>query len=87
MLLDQLLEEFNSSLKNSYIYNMQASKVDFAGVILWDISSWNQICTLEGHTLTVTQMAFSHDGNYLLTVSRDRTWMLYRRTNEDNGKL
>ncbi|XP_076094139.1 elongator complex protein 2-like [Mytilus galloprovincialis] len=62
----------------------KASKVDFAGVILWDTTTWNQICTLEGHTLTVTQMAFSHNGNYLLTVSRDRTWMLYRKRDENS---
>lgn len=62
----------------------QASKLDFAGVILWDTTTWNQICTLEGHTLTVTQMAFSHNGNYLLTVSRDRTWMLYRKRDENS---
>lgn len=65
----------------------KASKVDFAGVILWDTTTWNQICTLEGHTLTVTQMAFSNNGQYLLTVSRDRTWMLYRRNQTNNEPL
>ena len=37
-----------------YMY-IEASKVDFAGVILWDTSTWSQTCTLEGHTLTATQ--------------------------------
>ena len=52
-------------------------------MILWDTMSWQQICCLEGHSLTVTQLAFSHSGEYLLSVSRDRTWCLYRRKCSD----
>lgn len=35
---------------------------------------------LEGHTLSVTRVAFSTCGTYLLTVSRDRSWRMFRRT-------
>ncbi|KAK3108608.1 hypothetical protein FSP39_011810 [Pinctada imbricata] len=61
----------------------KAAKAEFASVILWDTTNWTQICSLSSHSLTVTQMAFSHSGQYLLTVSRDRTWALYRRRQDD----
>lgn len=28
-------------------------------------------------------MAFSHNGNFLLSVSRDRTWAVYRKKTAD----
>ncbi|XP_071102192.1 elongator complex protein 2-like [Haliotis cracherodii] len=60
----------------------KASKAEFANILLWDTSTWRQIGSLEGATLTVTQMAFSPSGQYLLAVSRDRTWSLYQQTGE-----
>jgi elongator complex protein 2 len=42
-------------------------------------TSYRQVDTLRGHDLTVVQMAFSHDGEQLLSVSRDRTWKLFRK--------
>ncbi|XP_053373737.1 elongator complex protein 2-like [Mercenaria mercenaria] len=62
----------------------KAAKAEFASVILWDTVTWQQICVLEGHNLTVTQIVFSHTGEYLLTVSRDRTWFLYKRKGTDS---
>ncbi|KAI0285054.1 WD40-repeat-containing domain protein [Russula aff. rugulosa BPL654] len=38
---------------------------------------------LEGHTLTVARIAFSPDDQLVLTVSRDRSWRLFRR--EESG--
>lgn len=35
---------------------------------------------LEGHTLSITRVVFSPCGTYLLTVSRDRSWRMFRRT-------
>ncbi|XP_062566490.1 elongator complex protein 2-like [Saccostrea cucullata] len=61
----------------------KAAKAEFAGIILWDTTSWTQLCTLSGHTLTVTQMAFSPCGNFLLSVSRDRTWAVYSKKSHD----
>jgi len=53
-------------------------------VILWDTVTWQQLGLLEGHSLTVTQIVFSHNGQYLLTVSRDRTWYMYKRKGADD---
>jgi elongator complex protein 2 len=65
----------------------KATKAEHAKIILWqrvvDASSqksfYKQFDTLKGHELTVVQMKFSHDGNYLLSVSRDRSWKLFKR--------
>lgn len=37
---------------------------------------------MQAHTLTVTQMVFSHDDKYLLTVSRDRQFCMLERRNK-----
>ncbi|KAM4631293.1 elongator complex protein 2 [Polymixia lowei] len=57
----------------------KASKAEHASVLLWSASSWRRLQALPCHTLTVTQMAFSPDARFLLAVSRDRTWSLWRR--------
>ncbi|MCJ8746241.1 hypothetical protein PDJAM_G00139520 [Pangasius djambal] len=61
----------------------KASKAEHAAILLWSTSTWKQLQALPCHSLTVTQMAFSPDSRLLLTVSRDRTWSLWRR--EDCG--
>ncbi|KAM3596864.1 uncharacterized protein V6R79_021827 [Siganus canaliculatus] len=57
----------------------KASKTEHAAVLLWSTTTWRQLQTLQYHNLTVTQMAFSPDAHFLLAVSRDRTWSLWRR--------
>lgn len=40
---------------------------------------------MEGHKLSVTQLAFSHSGEWLLSGSRDRQWCLFRRVALDQS--
>lgn len=40
---------------------------------------------LEGHSLTITSMEFSPDGQYLLAVSRDRQFSLWKVRDESEG--
>ncbi|RTG91327.1 elongator complex protein 2 [Schistosoma bovis] len=55
-----------------------ASKPEYAHIILWNgNSNWCIHQRLQHHQLTVTQLAWSHDGTRLLAVSRDRTWSLW----------
>ncbi|XP_035827698.1 elongator complex protein 2 [Aplysia californica] len=62
----------------------KAAKAEVANILLWDTETKRQVASLAGCSLTVTQMAFSHSGDFLLAVSRDRTWALYHKT--DSGQ-
>ena len=63
----------------------KATKQEYAAIRLWDVLSWKQVGVLSYHALTVTQLAFSHDGNNLLAVSRDRCWSLWKRTKKEGN--
>ncbi|EEC12137.1 conserved hypothetical protein [Ixodes scapularis] len=52
----------------------KASTRQHAAIILWDTETWKELGRLAFHNLTITQMAFSPDDRYLLSVSRDRSW-------------
>ncbi len=45
--------------------------------------SWASRGRLAAHTLSVTQLAFSHDGSHLLSGSRDRSFAVFRRREGD----
>ena len=57
----------------------KATKQEHAAIRLWEVGTWKQVGVLAYHTLTVTQLAFSHNGERLLAVSRDRCWSLWKR--------
>jgi len=59
---------------------LQAQSTAVAEVWLWQVGSWKAVGRLQSHSLTVTQMEFSHDDNFLLTVSRDRQFSVFTIT-------
>lgn len=62
----------------------KASSVDHAVIRLYDTSDWHEIKpSLAAHTLTITDLAFSQDDRYLLSVGRDRQWAVFQRTEQE----
>ncbi|TKR75936.1 hypothetical protein L596_017156 [Steinernema carpocapsae] len=56
----------------------KASQTDHAVVMIWDTKEWQRRCDLFAHQLTVTQMDFAPSGKYFLSVSRDRTFAVFK---------
>ncbi|KAI9497334.1 WD40-repeat-containing domain protein [Zychaea mexicana] len=62
----------------------KAATPEHAVVRLFDTSNWKESKTkIAAHTLTVTRARFSHNDDWLLTVSRDRFWSLSKRVQGD----
>uniref|UniRef100_H2Y854 Elongator complex protein 2 n=1 Tax=Ciona savignyi TaxID=51511 RepID=H2Y854_CIOSA len=59
----------------------KSAQTQHAAIIIWCGKTYQLLHTLHGHSLTVTQMEFSPDGKFLLSVSRDRTWILHKIEN------
>ena len=68
------------------VSSTKAQQAEHASIFIWDVENWQLVDKLVGHSLTVTQMAFSPDGQRLLSVSRDRTWLVHEKVNLSNGK-
>jgi len=61
----------------------RASSAEHAVVRIVSSSTWGLLgAPLGGHSLTVTRIAFSPDDSLVLTVSRDRGWRLFSRTEQ-----
>ena len=45
-------------------------------ITIWDLASLQEVATLEGHQESVTQLAFTPDGDHLVSASKDqlRVW-------------
>ncbi|KAF5369818.1 hypothetical protein D9758_001112 [Tetrapyrgos nigripes] len=57
----------------------KATTPEHAVVRVYDTTNWQLIGQpLAGHSLTVTQITFSPDDQFVLTVSRDRSWRMYQ---------
>lgn len=58
----------------------KAQSAASAQLFVWDCADADyRLCQqLPGHTLTATQLAFTRDGRFLLTVSRDRSFCVFR---------
>ncbi|KAL0296691.1 UNVERIFIED_CONTAM: Elongator complex protein 2 [Sesamum radiatum] len=55
----------------------KAQSASVAEIWLWEVGSWKAVGRLHSHSLTVTQLEFSHDNSFLLSVSRDRHFSIF----------
>jgi elongator complex protein 2 len=61
----------------------RASSIDHAVIRLYDTKDWLEVKPpLKAHSLTVTSLQFSPDDNHLLSVGRDRQWVIWEKTTE-----
>lgn len=55
----------------------KAQSAAVAEVWLWQVGTWKAVGRLQSHSLTVTQLEFSYDDSFLLSVSRDRQFSVF----------
>ena len=54
-------------------------------ITLWDVTSHQEVATIEGHQESVMQLAFTPDGDHLVSVSKDqlRVWRAASQSEAD----
>ena len=58
----------------------RASSLDHAVIRVYMTKDWREVRpSLRAHSLTVTALCFSSDDRYLMSVGRDRQWVLFER--------
>lgn len=58
----------------------RASSLDHAVIRLYTTKDWREVKpSLTAHSLTVTKLGFSNDDRYLISVGRDRQWVVFER--------
>ncbi|KAI4917350.1 hypothetical protein J4E90_003857 [Alternaria incomplexa] len=63
----------------------RASSIDHAVIRLYDTKEWLEVKpALKAHSLTVTALQFSPDDKHLLSVGRDRQWVIWERSEEQS---
>ena len=67
----------------------KGTKPELSAIRLWSTSTWKEITSpLVAHTLTVAQLEFSHNDNFLLSVSRDRQFIVWKiNENKEEGTI
>lgn len=68
---------FSGDIAYSPDGKMLATAISDRSVIVWDTSTWHQICSLGGHADAIFSLAFSPDSTRLVTGSGDKTIRLW----------
>lgn len=63
---------------SAFASSCKATQPEHAMIRIWSTREWRELYSLPGHKLTVTQLSFSHNDQWLLSASRDRHFCLYR---------
>lgn len=74
------------SHNSKYLASSQKAQTEKnAQLYLWNTQTKKLIDKLSGHNLTIVQIEFSPNDEYILTASRDRGWCIYKFINDKNS--
>ena len=81
-------EIFSSDISHNgkyFVSGEKAQKEKYAKLYFWNTENGKLIKKLEGHKMTIANIQFSPNDNYILTCSRDRSWCLFKKNIIDNN--